>query len=122
MKCQFTKQDGQQCEGNAIYDSQYCFSHNPDSRQAKNEAVLNGGLALKKIKFELEEVEIKSIQDITALLAKTINELRTNKIPPKIAVNIGYLSNIMITSLKEGEIEKRLEVIENAIKLHKSNE
>src|SRR3989339_851803 len=92
MKCEFIKCDGNQCEANAMADSQYCYLHNPDIPESeKKEAMSKGGKAGKSIvKAPLEDIKIASPEDLLCLVGATINELRAGVIDTKIAKALIY--------------------------------
>ena len=71
-RCQFIKSDGTRCEANSVNDSEYCFSHNPDFKDAKLAAVIRGGLNRKHYEAYGEPIVIEKPEDIKKLLAETI--------------------------------------------------
>ena len=115
MRCQFIKPDGNQCEANAMENSQYCFTHNPETSEEKKLAVIKGGLSPKRNTLNLPPVEIKSVQDVVRLLEDTINRVRSGEMPTNTANCIGYLGGHIIKALETSEIEKRLEKLEQII-------
>jgi len=115
MKCKFIKPDDNQCEANAMENSQYCFSHNPEVSEEKKLAVIKGGLSPKKNNLDLLPLEIKNVQDVVNLLEDTINKVRSGKMPVNIANCIGYLSGHLIKALESSEIEERLEELEKIV-------
>lgn len=115
MRCNFIKPDGNQCEANAMENSQYCFSHNPETAEEKKAAVIKGGLSPKKNTLDLPPVEIKSVQDVVKLLEDTINRVRGGEMPTNTANCVGYLGGHIIRALETSEIEKRLEELEKIV-------
>jgi hypothetical protein len=47
------------------------------------------------------ERPLKSVQDVTDLLAETINHLRAGRLDPPIANTVGYLATAMLKSLQQ---------------------
>lgn len=115
MQCQYKKPDNTQCQANAMHTSSFCFSHNPETREAKKIAVRKGGLAPKKLTEELTPIKIQYMQDILALLEDTINRIRTKPMTHQKANCIGYLANIFIKTIETAILEERLNKIERAI-------
>ena len=115
-QCQFIKEDGAQCEGFTMENSEFCFSHNPESKDAKLEAVIKGGLAPKKITLNLPPVEVKTVTDVIILLEDTINQLRTGEIPSSNPANtIGFLCGHILKALEISKVENKLEAIDRII-------
>ena len=115
IKCKFTKPDGKKCQAWAMTGKDFCFSHDPDKKQERSLACSKGGMTPKKNLHPLPKVKLKEQKDVARLLAKTINEVRTGEIELKVATCIGYLSNILIKALSQGELENRLEALEETI-------
>ncbi len=60
-------------------------------------------------------VRLDSTEAVIDLLSETINQARTGKIGLKVANTLGYLSQILLKALDQGELEKRLEEVEKAL-------
>jgi hypothetical protein len=61
---------------------------------------------------DVPDVKIRERRDVARLLAATINDVRKGRVDPRIATTIGYLGNILISIVKEDELEKRIEQLE----------
>ena len=98
-------------------DSEYCFLHNPDiSDREKKEIQSRGGQANKiKVSEPLSPIKINQSKDVVLLLEDIINKVRTGEIDLRVANCIGYLSNILIKALEQGEFEEKVEMIERLI-------
>lgn len=114
MRCEFIKPNGEQCRADAMNNSRFCFSHNPETKEAKKEAVKRGGLA-KKNRLNLLPVKIKTIKDVISLLEDTVNRLRGGEVEPRLANAVGYLAGHMIKGLEKSDLEERLEKLEKAV-------
>lgn len=126
MQCQFN-QNNKQCKANAMANSSYCFSHNPATRKAKQEAVIKGGLAKKHEDLVLlESIELKNPEQVIELLEDTINRIRRvnqeGEMPIKVASTIGFLATHLLRAMETSDLDKRLEIIENAILQRKTQE
>lgn len=115
MKCNFVKENSEQCEANAMQNRQLCFTHNPETQKLRQVATSRGGQTPKKNLNPLPPVEINDIKDVTRLLATIINEVREGKIDLRVANCVGYLSGHLIKSLEAGEINEKLELINSII-------
>ncbi len=127
--CRATNSRGQPCQAKPMKESDYCYLHNPDEdvRKKRAAAVRAGGARTaekvaekaKKMGVRLplilpDNVDIKTSDDVRALLSEQITILRT---APCIDLTgrvkaIGYLLQITIQSITNTDIEKRLEALE----------
>ncbi len=117
MQCKVIKSNNEVCEANAMINSDFCFTHNPQTQQEKRAAVLKGGLASKRNINPLPAFEISDNKSVVGLLAQVINEVREGKIDLKVANCIGYLSGHLIKAMEIAELEERVENIEKTLKL-----
>src|SRR3989344_2939145 len=115
MQCKFIKLNKKQCNANALRDTDFCFSHNPATKEEKKEAVIKGGKSPKKNYNPLPKIKIDNTSDVTKLLTVTINEVRAGEINLRVANCIGYLSGHLIRAFEVSDLEKRVEEIEKQI-------
>ncbi len=117
MQCQYIKQDKVQCNAHAMTGTQYCFTHNPASQADKRAAVQNGGRAPKPRKEAkpLAPLSVKSVAEVIALMEDTINRTRTEPFTHQKANSVGYLANVSLKALEAGELEARVEALEQQI-------
>ncbi len=113
--CIYIKQDGERCQAKAMKDSEYCFTHNPDTQTEKHLAVVKGGLSTKKVKLDLEPLSIRTPQEVSMLLEDTINQVRSGEMPPNIANTIGYLAGHALKALETAELEQKVIELEAVI-------
>jgi hypothetical protein len=59
------------------------------------------------------------VEDVTNLLAETINGLRSGSIDPRIANTVGYLATGTLKALQQGDIEGRLRAMEAVLSTDK---
>jgi hypothetical protein len=111
--CTYTKRGSSKCTSFAMKGSDYCYRHNPDiSEEDKLNASSKGGRKGSKPEFietPLPEMKIEKMQDVVALLADTINNVRSGKISTKSGSTIGYLAFIMMMAMDKVNCEKELE-------------
>lgn len=115
-KCKHILDNGERCKAYALTDKEYCFSHDPESKEAKAIAVRNGGL-VKPIRIEtaLAEVIIKTPKDVVTVLSKTISEVRDGSLPPQIANTIGFLSGHLLKAFEQAELADKIEEINGVL-------
>ncbi len=120
MKCKGRNRHGKSCQANALTDSEYCFFHDPKKKAARAAAQKAGGVERSRclanaVLCTAKTVRLDSTESVIDLLSATINQARTGKIGLKVANTVGYLSQILLKALDQGELEKRLEEIEKAL-------
>ena len=119
MQCKYLNpQSQEQCNANAMTDSEFCFVHNPDTKEQHLESAHRGGMATyEKGLITLEPLELTDPKMIVYLLVDTIN--RARKVEPdgsmsiKRANCIANLASKMIEAQKLISIEERLKRLEN---------
>jgi hypothetical protein len=114
-QCQHIKTDGTRCQANAISRSQYCFFHDP--RKAKQRAAARKAGGYKKHKMaalssDTPDRQLESLAEVVSLLGETINEVRRGEIDPRVSNAVGYLTNVLIKALEQGNLEERLAALE----------
>jgi hypothetical protein len=115
-QCSFIKQDGQKCEAWALKGKDFCYRHDPDSRENSLQASRRGGLVkCSNIEVPLEVVPVSGLRDVVQLLTKTINELRAGQINPRVANALGYLATCLIKALEVAELDAKNEELKNIL-------
>ncbi|PJC32744.1 hypothetical protein CO049_02020 [Candidatus Roizmanbacteria bacterium CG_4_9_14_0_2_um_filter_36_12] len=117
MKCIYIKEGGEQCNAFAMGNSQFCYLHNPDiTDEEKRINQTKGGKSnIIRVNGSLPLIRAKTSQEVAGLLEKTINEVRSGELDPRIANTIGYLAGHLIKAIEVGEVEKRINAIEEVI-------
>jgi len=102
-------EDGSQCGAYSIKGKTLCFSHDPESAEAKAVAVKNGGSSKEiRVDTSLEPIEMNGAGDVVKLLIKTINEVREGKLDPRVANTIGYLSSHLLKAYEVASLDTKL--------------
>lgn len=122
-QCQATNKRGESCSASAN-ETGFCFTH--DATKGKERAIARRKGGLQRITPHVADASIvptrtRSIEDAMVILDYTLQEslVLPNSIQRgRLLVSIahGY-----IEALKIGEMEQRLEAIENAMNLRKQN-
>jgi len=115
MRCNHIKSNKKQCAANAMIDSNFCFTHNPATKEEKKAAVVKGGKMSKKNHSSLPQITLSQPKDVVGLLNTTINEVRGGAIELRIANCLGYLSGHLIKAFEIADLDDRLTKIEKAI-------
>lgn len=111
-QCRGLKQDGERCGARPIAGGRYCFFHAPGLEERRQEVRRAGGITRTRriavLPVDTPDAPLKTIGDVSALMAETINHTRRGQLDPRVANALGYLAGILLKSLEQGEIEERL--------------
>jgi hypothetical protein len=58
---------------------------------------------------------LKSLEDVRRYLSGLVNRLEANEVDPSIAGRLGYLSNILISCIKDSALEQRVDALERKL-------
>ena len=94
-KCKSQTLDGRRCQAYSVYESSFCFWHNPKMKDKRTEARKKGRQHRRKHRGgDVIEYEIKTYNDIQKILAKAINDLVSGESTARESRAIGYLCNL----------------------------
>ena len=68
-----------------------------------------------------EHERLETIGDVSHFLAKVINRVNRGEIESNTAGRLGYLANILISALKESELEDRVKKLETLLEKSQEN-
>jgi len=115
-KCQFKKGKGKTCSANAQVGKALCVFHDPGMAAKVQKARQAGGVSRARkvaaLAADTPDHPLGNTQDVSALLAVSINQLRRGQLDPRMANAIGYLSSVLLRSLEQGSTEERLAKVE----------
>ncbi|MDO8269694.1 MAG: hypothetical protein Q7T54_03425 [Candidatus Levybacteria bacterium] len=119
MKCQFRKSNGEVCKSNHINESDFCFRHDPNNKEAKFLASRKGGQNRALQGVYGEEIVINSPTDIKKFLGSVINGVWTGKVPVPVGTSMGFLAKCWLEAHSISELQTRLVAIERKVdKIH----
>lgn len=115
MKCKLSK-----CRAHSMKESEFCFSHNPDSKGRHLQAASKGGSNSVSIgEKKLDHLSLNTPESIVVLLEDTINRIRITRedgtMDLRTAKAIGYLSSQIIKAIEVSDVNERLELVERII-------
>ncbi len=111
-RCSHAHADGRPCGGYAVAGSRFCFTHEPDLASDRDEARRRGGQAGRVATLPESDVRVRSLSDVLVLVEETINDVRTGRVDVRVANAVGYLANIGIRAIEQGDLADRLEALE----------
>lgn len=117
MQCTYKFENNGNCGAFAMNGAQFCFSHNPEMKALKLEAVRKGGKSPKKTgkEMRLSVIPINSKHDVVPFLVTTINEVRSGKMDVRKANALGYIAGVLVKAFELTEMQHRIEEIEKVV-------
>ncbi len=116
-KCQFIKQNGKRCEAFALKDGQFCYFHSQDMVEKREESIKRGGDSPKRSYVVDDEIKLDTPDKVRELMERTIKNMNQNKISVNMANATGYLANISLKAIEQGDLERRIATLEYAYKI-----
>jgi hypothetical protein len=100
----------------------FCFFHDPSKADERREAQSLGGQQnrMKTLDASAPDMKVEDCQDVVKLISETINQVRKGQIDPRVANAVGYLANVLIRAVEQGDLEKRLDDLEAVVKNQRS--
>ena len=116
--CRAVKPDGSRCRAAALPGSGFCFFHDPAKAEDRRAAQSFGGSQnrMKTLAADTPDVTVADCRDVVALISETINQVRKGQVDPRVANTVGYLANVLIKAVEQGELEDRLADLEALVK------
>jgi hypothetical protein len=115
-KCQFRKEDGKRCGANAQPANGLCVFHDParagDGHRARQAGGVHRSHSAAVLPSDTPDHPLGDTNQVSVLLADSINRLRRGQLDPRVANSMGYLTSVLLRSLEQGPIEERLAKIE----------
>ena len=123
-KCQFRKEDGSKCNADAQTGKEICVFHDPEQSVTVRRGRRAGGIKRSRpatvLSTDTPDVSLNSSMEVSALLTDSINQLRRGDLDPRVANGVGYLASVLLRSLEQGQMEKRLSELESSLGLVQS--
>ena len=111
--CKARTKDGTECQTPALAGSDFCFFHDPDKADERFEARAAGGRQnrMKTLSADAPDIQVESC----SLISETINQVRKGELDPRVANAVGYLANVLIRAVEQGDMEERIKSLEAAV-------
>jgi hypothetical protein len=118
-KCEFPKKDGRRCGANAQPANGLCVFHDParatEGRRARQAGGINRTRSAATLPSDTPDHPLGTTNDVSNLLADSINKLRRGQLDPRVANAMGYLATVLLRALVQGPLEERLTKIEEML-------
>src|SRR5262245_12370370 len=114
-QCEYVKPDGERCRARAMAGSPLCFFHAPERAAQRAEANRAGGKARSKpatvLPPETPDLPLRSIPDVGAYLAVTLNQTRKGELDARIANSLFYGASVLLRAHADGELALQVEAL-----------
>ena len=118
-KCKSRKKDGKRCGANAQPTNGLCVFHDPAREDDGHRARQAGGVHRSRpaavLPSDTPDHPLGDTNQVSVLLADSINRLRRGQLDPRVANAMGYLASVLLKALESGRIEDRLAHLEAAM-------
>jgi hypothetical protein len=109
-KCQKTG-----CKAFKISNSQYCLAHDPNRAKVRAEERSKGGKTRSAPKVLDGTYSLQTIPNVKDMLERVTNACLRGEIDLSRARTAGYLASLILTCLRDYDLEKRMEELENRL-------
>ena len=116
--CSFIKEDGQPCRAAPVRGSDFCFWHSPEHTREATEARRLGGLRRRREKITSNVYQFEglgSVVQIRRLLEIAVLDTLGLENSVARARTIAYLCQVSVKLLETGELEDRVEMLEQTL-------
>ena len=117
-QCEHVKPGGERCKAFALPGVECCFFHDPTKATERAAARRAGGRkrAAKAAVLppDAPDLPLATMADVAALLAVTVNQTRRGELDPKVANCLGYLGSVLVKTLEQSDLERRIQALEGA--------
>jgi hypothetical protein len=117
--CEFRKKGGGRCNADAQTGKGVCVFHDPDKASDGRRARRAGGITRSRaatvLPFDTPHHPLGDTNQVSVLLADSINRLRRGQLDPRVANAMGYLASVLLKALENGRIEDRLARLESVM-------
>jgi hypothetical protein len=107
------------CRAWAMKGSEYCFAHDPVRSRDRESARRQGGKTSTAPKVLHENFPLQTIPEVKDMLERVTNATLNGEIDLGRARTAGYLASLILSCLKDYDLEKRMEAIEAKLELQK---
>jgi hypothetical protein len=116
--CAFRLASGEQCQSPPLHDSKYCLMHSPEHAKEVQEARRLGGLRRKRevtVSGAYDFEGLDTVSSIRRLIEVAVLDTLGMENSLSRSRTLGYLAQIALHTLEVGELEERIEILEQAV-------
>jgi hypothetical protein len=124
-KCEFRKKNGELCGADAQTGKNLCVFHDParadDGHRARQAGGVHRSHSAAVLPSDTPDHPLGDTNQVSVLLADSINRLRRGQLDPRVANSMGYLASVLLKALDQ-RLEDRLAHLEAVISGKGENE
>ena len=117
-KCEFRKKNGERCRADAQTGKSLCVFHDParadDGHRARQAGGVHRSHSAAVLSSDTPDHPLGDTNQVSVLLADSINRLRRGQLDPRVANSMGYLASVLLKALDQ-RLEDRLAHLEAVI-------
>ncbi len=113
--CRGMRADGEECRSVVVARSGWCFTHDPNKADERNEARRRGGAGSSNVARLRRHLGPSQLGSIFTRLEEALEELHTGRLSPNRASAMASVARAMVTVLQAGELEERIQAIEERL-------
>jgi hypothetical protein len=108
------------CKAPPLKNGTYCFAHEPGRQEERRKERSQGGKSSTAPRvFDNERFSLQSIPEVKDMLERVTNATLNGEIDLGRARTSGYLASLILSCLKDYDLDKRMEAIEAKLELQK---
>jgi hypothetical protein len=117
-KCELRKKNGERCRADAQTGKSLCVFHDParadDGHRARQAGGVHRSHSATVLPSDTPDHPLGDTNQVSVLLADSINRLRRGQLDPRVANAMGYLASVLLKALDQ-RLEDRLAHLEAVI-------
>jgi len=115
-QCNAKTKSGNDCRAAVVVGANFCASHGDPNR-----AVEVGRIGGRRNRHYVETEEVtmappSTPEEVKAVLAKAMVDVRTRRLDPRIAHTLTYMSSVLLRAIDSTEVEQRLARVEETLR------
>ncbi len=125
--CLHVRPNGEQCQVHPLKTGVFCFFHEPDRAEERAKAVAKGGVEGRRSQLkntminvvltgDVPDIKLVDERDVLLLCQLLVNFSLRGHLDPKAAQAIAGIGNIALRAMEQGQIDKRLQEIEEQLR------
>jgi hypothetical protein len=119
-RCMAKTKAGQACKALAVDGADYCFAHEPGLAARRAEWRRAGGRKGSKSAILEQAAAVRAPEEVQELLGRTVAALQSGEITPQVANSVGFLCNLLLKTIREVDVVRRLDEIERITRARSS--
>lgn len=116
MQCSFIKGDKARCRAKCVTGAQFCFFHDPGTREAHHDATVKGGkersLPAATLPPDAPDIPLRTTDDVRRALEEAYNGVRTGRFAVNVGNCLAVISQALIKAIESSDLERRLATLE----------